>query len=124
MGEIADDCHDRMCDEMEERDANPDWDGYHSPRIYFRPQPAPSKPKPVVREWTFKAIDRTWPFRDHGYMVPAATLEEAVTTFFSNEWHVPYTELQQIPPMSEVKQERHGGWTIQGDTQTVLVFVR
>lgn len=123
MGEIADDCYDRVLDEMEERDADPHWDGYHSPRFYPRQQTLPLAVKPQ-QEFAFIAIATTWPFYSRNFLVKATDLAGAVADFYLNEYHKPFRRDQDVPEMSQVQPQASGGWVVHGEDETVIIHQR
>lgn len=121
MGEIADDCYDRALDEMEARNGDPDWDGHHSPRLYYRAAMAVKPPAPKTVDFYFTAIDKALPHRTHSYLVKAVDLSTALRDFFTNEWHEPYRALQLVPKQTDLTAQDNGGWIVFGQTQTVLI---
>lgn len=125
MGEIADDCYDRVLEEMEERDANPDWGGLHSPCFYPRShqQALPQKEKPS-RDFAFIAIGTAWPFYSRNFLVHAPDLVAAVKDFYKNEYHKPFRYDKDVPDMSQVQPQVTGGWIVYGQEETVIIHAR
>ena len=123
MGEIADDCYDRAMDEMEERDANPDWDGFHSPRFYPRQQSLPFVAKPKS-DFAFITIATSWPFHSRNFLVKASDLAAAVKDFYENEYHKPFRHDKDIPDMAEVHPQVTGGWIVYGQEETTIIHAR
>lgn len=123
MGEIADDCFDRAMDEMEERDADPHWNGYHSPRIHLRQHPLPLKEE-LRRDFAFIAIGTVWPFFSRNFLVQATDLAAAIKDFYENEYHKPFRHDKDVPDMSQVQPQSTGGWIVYGQDETVIIYAR
>lgn len=145
MGEIADDCHDRAMDELEDRDNDYFFGcGPEPESLYSRPaRPVQSltlnrgmqhvsraqRSLPLVepenRDWKFIAIEKTWPFGSRDFLVQQPDLKAALKDFYENEYHKPFRNDKPVPDYHiDVQIQTTGGWIVYGETQTVLIFCR
>lgn len=141
MGEIADDCHDRAMDELEDRGndyffgCGPEPDYYARPvrsrtlsagvQHLSRPQRVLPLELPENRDWMFVTIEKNWPFNSHNFKVEQPDLKAAVKDFYENEYHKPFRNDKPVPDYHiDVQIQTTGGWIVYGETQTVLIFCR
>lgn len=143
MGDNADDCYEGVLRELDDAAHADPFFGCGPERPFYSHRPLKSltmnkgvqqvsRPQRVLplevpenRDWKFIAIEKQWPYSNHGFLIQQPDLKSALKDFYENEFHQPFRNDKPVPDYHiDVQIQTTGGWIVYGETQTVLIFCR